>query len=408
MRIILRSAFAAAAACGVLLAPAGAQSQAPAAPKPAAAAPAAPAGAAAKVPETLDQAQARAALQRGVDWLLANQDEEGAWGRGVCDSLLEYGFSIETYYNWQVAGQALACMALMRVEETPEVRAALEAGLKRLSASRDSKRGSEWDSDFLWAGLYGTVAFAQAAKDPRFQGDDWRALVEEGGRRYLAILVRNQTPEGGWGYYDFPYASERPKWATSFCTALVLPALQDAIALGWLDDPSVLARAHKYVARCAAPNGSFEYDLNMIPRVTGGENINDFKGSLGRIQVCNWGLASTGEKKITPDRIREGLERFFDEHRFLDCARMRPIPHEAYYQNAAYFYWFGHYYAAEAINLLPEGEREALHARLRPHAVKVQRADGSTADFLPYTSMTTASTAYLVLTLALGLPASST
>ena len=35
----------------------------------------------------------------------------------------------------------------------------------------------------------------------------------------------------------------------------------------------------------------------------------------------------------------------------------------------------------------------------------VQRADGSTADFLPYTSMTTASTAYLVLTLALGLPA---
>jgi hypothetical protein len=299
-------------------------------------------------------------------------------------------------------------MALMRVEETPEVRAALERGLKRLSATRDSKRGSDWDSDFLWAGLYGSVAFVQAAKDARFQGDDWRALLEEGGKRYLRILERNQTPDGGWGYYDFPYPSDRPKWATSFCTALVLPALQDALALGWIEDPGMLARARKYVARCAAPNGAFEYDLNMIPRITGGENINDFKGSLGRIQVCNWGLASTGEKKITEDRIREGLERFFDEHRFLDVARMRPIPHEAYYQNAAYFYWFGHYYAAEAINLLPEAEREAFHARLRPHATKVQRADGSTADFLPYSSMTTASTAYLVLTLALGLPAEQT
>jgi hypothetical protein len=42
-------------------------------------------------------------------------------------------------YNRQVAGQALACMALMRVDETPAVRAALEKGLRRLSARRDSK-----------------------------------------------------------------------------------------------------------------------------------------------------------------------------------------------------------------------------------------------------------------------------
>lgn len=360
--------------------------------------------AAPKVPATLGPDEARAALDRGVGWLLAEQDAEGDFGRGVSDSGLEYGFSIETYYNWQVAGQALACMALMRVDETPAVRAALETGLRRLSARRDSKRGNEWDSDFIWAGLYGYVAFVTAARDARFQGDEWRALVEEGGQRYLRILERNQTPEGGWGYYDFPYPSDRPKWGTSFCTALVLPALQQGIELGWVKDPGILSRAHKYVARCALPNGAYEYDLNMIPRLTGGEMINDVKGSLGRIQVCNWGLASTGEQKITPERIREGLEQFFDQHRFLDVARMRPVPHEAYYQNAAYFYWFGHYYAAEAINLLPEGEREAFHARLRPHAIKVQRADGSTADFLPYSSMTTASTAYLILTLALGLP----
>ncbi len=358
------------------------------------------------VPETLDQEAARAALERGVAWLLESQAQDGSFGVGVCDTLLEAGFSIETYHNWQVAGHALACMALMHAPESPAVRSALERGLRHLLEARDSKRGSDWDSDFLWSGLYSFVALVEAAQDERFQGPEWQAPIAEAGQRYLGILVENQTPEGGFGYYDFPYPTARPKWATSFCTALVLPALQDGLRLGWLEDAKLLERARKYVARCALPNGAYEYDLNAVPRISGGEQINDVKGSLGRIQVCNWGLASTGERKITTGRVREGLAAFFEHHRFLDVARMRPIPHEAYYQNAAYFYWFGHYYAAQAINLLPEEEREALHARLRPHAIKVQRDDGSTADFLPASSMTTASTAYLVLTLALGLPQS--
>ncbi len=358
-----------------------------------------------EVPATMAADEARGALDRGIAWLLANQSEDGAWGVGVIDSALFPNFSIETYYNWQVAAHGVALLALMQVEETPEVRIALEKGIRWLSETRDSKRGSDWDSDYVWAGLYGYTAFAEAAQDPRFQTAEWHELVEEGGKRYFGILERNQVPEGGWGYYDFPYPTQRPKWATSFCTALVLPALQAGIEMGWVKDPAILERAKRYVADCALPNGAYEYDLNPIPRINGGESINDVKGSLGRIQVCNWSLASTGEKKITADRIREGLDHFLSKHKFLDVARKRPIPHEAYYANAAYFYWFGHAYAARAINLLPETEREAYHARLRPHAVKAQRKDGSSTDFVPYSSMTTASTAFMVLTLALGMPA---
>ncbi|MCZ6596475.1 MAG: hypothetical protein O7B99_02435 [Planctomycetota bacterium] len=356
------------------------------------------------VPKTMTAAEAQPALDKALEYLVATQEEDGSWSTSVNDDLLESGFSVETYYCWQVSSNALAVMALIEAEETPERRAALEKGLRWLCTTREPKRGSDWDSDFIWPALYGTVACVQAARDPRFSTAEWHELVETGGRMYIGILERNQVPTGGWAYYDDPIYSRRPKWGTSFCTALILPSIQNALEMKWIEDEAILERAHEYVARCALPNGAYEYDLNPIPRISGGEHINRTKGSLGRIQVCNWGRRAVGDKKITDDRLREGLDSFFTHHRFLDVARMRPIPHEAYYANAGYFYMFGHYYAAEAINLLEPDEREAWHAKLRPHVIKTQRSDGSTSDFLKSRNQLTACTAYLALTLQLGMP----
>src|SRR5262245_34157264 len=271
------------------------------------------------VPRTLGPAEGREALGRSLDWLVKNQNEDGSWACGVLDGLLELGFSIESFYAWQVASNALACLALLDAPETPERRAALERGLKWLDQTRPPKRGSDWDIDYVWGGLYGFAAAAEISSDPRFQQGEWKALVERIGRRYFTILEKNQIPEGGWGYYDDPVFSERPKWATSFSTSTVLPALKRAEELGWVTDAKIRERATGYVSRCALPNGAFAYDDRVIPWV-GGDSINDVKGSLSRIQVCNWALSSVGEKKITLDRLRKGLEDFFEHHRFLDVA----------------------------------------------------------------------------------------
>jgi hypothetical protein len=355
------------------------------------------------VPKTLTAAEAKPALERYLRWLVVNQKPTGAWGTGVLECYFEQGFEVETYYAWQVAAHGLACMALMEAEETPERRAALERALDWLATTRMPKRGSHWDVDNNWSTLYGLVACVRAMDDPRVAGER-RARLEARGKEFLASLAANQVPEGGWAYYDDPPFTRRPTWSTSFCTALILPTLARAKALGWTYEPRMLARAQEYVKRCALPNGAYEYDLRPIPRVSAGEHINNVKGSLGRIQVCNWGLAASGEGFATPDRIRRGLEAFFEEHRFLDVARMRPIPHEGYYANAGYFYYFGHYYAALAIEQLPLEEREPWHARLRPHLIKAQREDGSTSDFLDSTYMITASTSYAALALQLGMP----
>ena len=356
------------------------------------------------VPERMSPRETRPALQRAVTWLLDDQNEDGSWGKIGVESHGSAFAELETYYSWKLACSALAVRALLVVDENAERRASLDAGLEWLVSTRVPDRPGDWDVDHVWAGLYGFVACVDAAQDPRFQGEEWASRIEAQGRAYLALLESNQVPGGGWAYYDDPPFTQRPKWATSFCTALVLPALQTAGELGWQDDPSVLARGQEALRRCLLPNGAYTYSCDSAHRFGGGESIDAVPGSLGRIQAGNWGLAATGDPRITTERLVEGLDAFFDQHRFLDVGRMRPIPHEAYYAVAAYFYLFGHHYAAEAIELLPEDLREDYHARLRPHLVKTQRADGSLVDFLGTNKFTVAGTAFTVRALALGLP----
>jgi Prenyltransferase and squalene oxidase repeat len=345
---------------------------------------------------------ARTAIRRGLDWLVAAQNPDGSWAHGTQDSLLEDVFALESYYAWQMAADALACTALLACEETPERRAVLDRGLERLCAARLPGRGETWDIDYVWAMACGLPACVAAARDPRYRDEPWRTRIERRGREFCALLAKRQTVDGGWGYYDSEPFPRTSLWATSFTTASVIPALIEARDLGWAVDPALIERAVRYVERCALPNGAYAYDLRPIPSFAG-ESINAVPGSLGRIQVCNWALAKAGVARITPDRVREGLEAFFRDHAFLDVARMKPIPHEAYYRNAGYFYFFGHVYAARAIELLPAAEREAWHARLRAQVIKAQQADGSSLDFQGGAYLRVADTAFSILALQAGL-----
>jgi len=354
-------------------------------------------------PSLMTADEARPALERCYSWLVSEQNEDGSWASPVIESIWEDNFALETYYAWQLASQGLAVKAMLAAEETPERRIALERGAAFLLDTRLPLRPSDWDVDSVWSMLYGLVGVLALADDPRFAHPDWSERIERRGEEFYELLERHQVPTGGWAYYDDPPYTRRPKWATSFCTALILPAVRQSLERGWGEDEAVYDRALDYLRRCALPNGAYAYDHRPIPRL-GGESIDQVKGSLGRIQVCLWALRKAGDPSATDDRLREGLGWFFDLHRFLDVARMRPIPHEAYYANAGYFYLFAHYYAAHVIELLPAEEREAWHAQLRPHLVKVQDRSGRVTDFLGTGYLAVAGTAYAALALEMGMP----
>ncbi len=346
-------------------------------------------------------AHARLALDRAVEALLVLQREDGRFSGSAPDCVFDLGFAAETYHAWQLASHALACLALAAAPPTREREHALLSAIDALAAEPLPGRGSDWDTDNVWTELYGFVASVQLSRDPERIGAKRAAALVRRGRELYRRLERHQALGGGWAYYDDPPYGQT--WATSFCTALVLPSLVEARDRGWGVDGALIERALGYVRRCALPNGAFEYDVNALVRLSGVEHINRVEGSLGRMQVCNWALALCGDRKRGPDVLREGLEAFFLHHGFLDHVRTRPIPHEGFHSNAGYFYFFAHYYAARVIELLPLEERAAWHARLRPHLVKTLWTNGLTSDFLDAGYMVVSSTSFAILALAAGL-----
>ena len=349
--------------------------------------------------DAIGPARARAAADRALDWIVASQRDNGAFGLGTLDSYRETGYSVETYHAWQVAAHSLGCLALLEAPETEVRRSALDGALGWFATSRMPLRGSDWDNDAVWSWLYGSTLAVKVVEDPRYAGTELGAKVGERGREHLRRLFANQVPQGGFGYYDDPPFTRRPKWATSFCTALVLPTLQTARALDWCEDDQVFVRALQYVRGCELPNGAYAYDLRPVPRNFAGESIDTIKGSLGRIQVCNWARRTVGDRDVDDAKIRTGLERFFANHEFLAVARMRPVPHEAYYANAGYFFLFGHYYAARAIATLPVEEREAWREKLRAVLLPTQREDGSFCDFVCSSYCVVAGSAFAAMAL---------
>lgn len=356
------------------------------------------------VPKLLSREDVSEPVDRAVNFLVTSQRENGSWGMGAPESTLELGFALETYYSWQLASQSLVCLALASVPETPEVRASLDKAIEFLCTTRMSTRASDWDVDYVWTAVYGFSSIVDLLDDPRLARGAVGEALEKRGKEFLAVLLSHQAISGGWAYYDDPPFDRVPTWATSFTTAVVVPALVKARdKRGWTIPPRVLKRAVIYLQRCAMPGGAYSYDLTPVPRISGVEHINLVQGSLGRIQVCNWALVEAGDEHITLDVLRDGLELLFKHHGFLDHVRTRPIPHEGLHSNAGYFYFFAHYYAARVIDLLPEEEREGWHARLRPHLVKTQWANGGMSDFLKTTYLVNASTSFTILSLNHGL-----
>lgn len=349
-------------------------------------------------------------MQKSVDWLVKRQNPNGSWDHAAPASLHELNYSPASFRHWQLAGGAITLWAFLQLDETPALRSAIERGLEFTLEAPLPLRADHWDIDGNWALLYVTILLDHAAGDPRFQAEPWKTRflprIEKKAAEYLARLKIMQAPMGGWGYYEGEVVASQPSWSTSFATAAVVPALCSAQKRGWPVDAAMVKDSLGYVQRCALPSGAYQYDLRPVPRINGGEGIDEIKGSLGRMQVGNWARRLAGDQRVDDAKIARGLDLFLEHHKFLDVARMRPVPHEAYYANAGYFYYFGHCYAALAAEQLADPAQRVKYLRaIRGHVLKAQGEDGQYVDFIGSFYSWTYATGFALVALQKGLAA---
>jgi hypothetical protein len=340
-------------------------------------------------------------IRRGVDFLLADQRPDGCWGSAERTKDLNiYAPVPGAHHAFRSATTALCVTALLDVDDSrPEVAKAIDHGEAWLLEHLPSLRRAEAAAIYnVWGHAFAIQALvklhAHRSGDSAKQTELRKQIQQQ-----IELLDRYETVNGGWGYYDFAAGTKKPAGEpTSFTTATVLLAFDDAKKIGIEAPPKLIDRGLAAIRRQRRPDGAYLYDdaFRFAPQVP----INLPGGSLGRSQVCNLCLRRYDDAKITDAVISAWLDRLFARNLWLDIGRKRPIPHESWFLVAGYFFYYGHYYAAECIDELPESDRQPHRAQLAYRLLKLQETDGSWWDYVLYNYHQQYGTAFALMSLA--------
>ncbi len=334
------------------------------------------------------QAAVDTAVQRGIDFLLANQNKNGSWGSATQTKGLNIYAPIPgAHQAFRAAVTGLCLSALVEFES--------QSSAPHVAATDAIRRGEAWLKEYLPAvrraepeAIYNVWTHAyciEALVDLREFGPEnaqRRADLDALIRQQIERLEDYETVDGGWGYYDFRAHTRKPTGQpTSFTTAAILVALDEARDIGIEVPRTVSSRAVMCVKRQQKPDFSYFYAYRGPTSGRPMRSINRPGGSLGRSQVCNLALRLWDDPQITDEVVSVWLDRLFARNLWLDMGRKRPIPHESHFLVAGYFFYFGHFYAARCIDVLPTEEQPPHRAQLANLLLRLQEKDGSWWDF---------------------------
>ena len=340
-------------------------------------------------PETL-----RGAVRDGVRFLLDAQNPNGSWGSATRTKGLNiYAPVPGAHHAFRAATTSLCVAALAELEETAaagvssELAAEVDSSLERAEAwlfehLPDLRRATGDAIYNVWGHAYSIQALVRLHRRDA-DDEDRRDRIEDLIRDQMEKLDRYESVDGGWGYYDFRYQAKQPTSSSiSFVGGTVLVAFHEASEIG-IEPPSrTVDRAVAAINRQRKPDFTYLYGEYLKDRPMRG--INRPGGSLGRSQCCNLALRLWGDEAVTDLVIEHWLVRLYERNGWLDIGRKRPIPHEAWFQVAGYFYYYGHYYAAMSIDQLPAESREPYREMLAKLIVPLQEENGAWWDYPLY------------------------
>jgi hypothetical protein len=363
--------------------------------------------AAGSAPAAPSKAAIEASIDRGVAHLLATQNPNGSWGSARQTKGLNIYAPVPGAHDaFRAAVTAMGVTALIesgRVESDPAVPTALGKAEAFLFEHLPKVRRATGDAIYnVWTHGYGIQALVRMHERATVAGDAEKAerikkLIDQ----QVDMLVRYESVDGGWGYYDFRAETRRPSSdSISFTTATMLVAFREAeTRVPGVDVPdAVVDRAIRSINRQRKSDHSYLYGEYLKARPMYG--INRPGGSLGRSQACNIALRYWGDETITDGIMEEWLDRLRDRNGWLSIGRKRPIPHESWFAVAGYFYYYGHYYAALCIEDLPADKAPRHRDMLAGVLLSLQEKDGSWWDYPFYSYHQPYGTSFAIMALS--------
>jgi len=344
-----------------------------------------------------------AAITRGVDFLVADQNANGSWGSATRTKGLNiYAPLPGAHHAFRAGASGLALAGMIDSgDQRPEVKESIRKAGEWATENLPKLRRADPTTTYnIWGHAYGLRALTRlyGHETDAAAKDHWKQLA----RQQIELVDRYADVNGGWGYLDIydEVRTQKPSGIpTSFSTATVLLAMDEAKrTMGLPLDPKVVDAAIKSIHIQQSPDFTYTYSFNhrMSPR----GDINRPAGSLSRSQVCNAALRRFGDEAITDKVITEWAERFIAREGFLRNTRKRPVPHEGPFKLAGYFYYYGCYYFTESVKLLP-ADQQAKHARAIAETIlPLQETDGSWWDYPLYDYHQPYGTGYALMTLA--------
>ena len=338
-------------------------------------------------------------IQRGLDFLIGYQNADGSWGNPTRTKGLNiYAPVPGAHHAFRTATTAMCIMALIESgSETPETKRSLTRAEQWLLTYLPRLRRATPTAIYnVWGHAYSIQALVRMHRhhDDEAMRERLVELIES----QFDLLDRYESVDGGWGYYDFRLGTKKPASSSiSFVNATVLIAFYDAKSIGVEPPKKNVDKAIAALIRQRKPDFSYLYGEYLKDRPMRG--INRPGGSLGRSQACNIALRVWGDNKITDKVLDTWLHRLFARNGWLSIGRKRPIPHEAWFQVAGYFYYYGHYYAALCIEDLPGEQQGLFQSHMVQTIIPKQEKDGSWWDYPLYDYHQPYGTAFALMTL---------
>lgn len=237
--------------------------------------------------------EAAAAREGGLDWLLANQSEDGSWGK-----------------THKFAVTAFACLSYLSASDDPftgKRGKALLKGIEYLMAGQKegtfAQQGHSWIHNQGFATLALSEAYGRSLLCKTKPDYDMKK-VREAVAAAVKIIGKNQSTSGGWWYT--PDSPGNHEGSTTVCA---VQALVSADNFGIPTDKEVLAKGFEYLKQCQNEDGGFDYRLGDSASMK--EGTGGAVATLGLMKKFDFTVMIKGYQfllKVTPAGISR--ERF--------------------------------------------------------------------------------------------------